>query len=475
MVFSSLTFFIFFLPITLIFYFILPKAAKNYWLLIVSLFFYAWGAHEFVLVMIISIFANYVFALLISVLKKQGVRKLVLVVAVIFNIVILFYNKYMNFATSILRDYLLPSIEVTEILLPIGISFFTFQAMSYVIDVYRGDVEVQKNPYYLGLYIAFFPQLIAGPIVRYHTIVDQIENRTITLKKFSKGVSRFMIGFSQKILLSNMLAIIADSAFSVSEENPSNLSVGFAWLGAVAYTLQIFFDFAGYSSMAIGLGKMFGFEFMENFDYPYISKTITEFWRRWHISLGQWFRDYVYIPLGGSRVDSKWKLVRNLFVVWTLTGIWHGAKFTFVVWGLGYFALLTFEKLLNIPQKALPKTVSVLYRVFTLLCIVFGWVVFRANGLHDALGYFYSMFGLSGNALWDNQALKYLNDYKIVLIIAILCCTPIFKKLKEYFTEKLKSEPLVCVTFDLVAFGLMLLSISSLVMGGHNPFIYFNF
>ncbi len=454
MVFSSLTFLFFFLPIVLLVNMLLPKQVRNYWLLFASLFFYAWGAHEFVLVMIVSIIMNYVFAGLIDWGK---LRKLWLVLAIAGNLGILFYNKYMNFFTQNIHDYFDDSVVVTDIILPIGISFFTFQAISYIVDVYRKETPVQKNPWYLGLYIAFFPQLIAGPIVRYHTIAAQIEERSITLDKFADGVMRFCCGFAMKVLLANNMGIIADAAFNLKEAP----SIGFAWLGAVAYTLQIFFDFGGYSAMAIGLGRMFGFDFPENFNYPYISKTVTEFWRRWHMSLGQWFRDYVYFPMGGSRVNSKYTLVRNLFVVWLFTGIWHGANWTFIVWGLGYFVLITFEKLMGIKG-------GVIYRIFTLLCVMFGWVIFRSADLTSALAYISAMFGLTGSALYDNSAIRYANDYKILLPITLICCTPVFTKIKEWL-------PPVRTVYALLALVLTVISVSSLVIGGHNPFIYFNF
>ncbi len=454
MVFSSLTFLFFFLPGTLAVNFLLPHAARNYWLLGASLFFYAWGAHKFVFVLIASIIMNYVFARLID---RGKFAKFWLILAIVGNLGILFYNKYMNFFTRNLRYLFGDSITVTKIILPIGISFFTFQALSYVIDVYRKETPVQKNPYYLGLYIAFFPQLIAGPIVRYHTIAEQIENRTVTLEKFSEGAYRLCCGLAMKVLIANNMAIIADAAFKPEQ----NLSIGFAWLGAIAYTLQIFFDFGGYSSMAIGLGKMFGFDFQENFNYPYISKTITEFWRRWHISLGGWFRDYVYFPMGGSRVDGKGKLIRNLFVVWLLTGIWHGANWTFIVWGLAYFVLLTFEKLKGIKGGNF-------YRIFTLLCVTLGWVIFRSADLSSATGYISAMFGLGSVGLYDNNFIRYANDYKILLVIALVFCTPLFEKLETKL-------PTVRIAYVLFALATLVISVSSLVMGGHNPFIYFNF
>ncbi len=474
MVFSSLTFLFFFLPIVLAVNYILPKNVRNYWLLLASLFFYAWGAHEFVIVMIVSIAMNYVLALLIDRSEKISVQRLFLVLAIVGNLGILFYNKYMNFFTKELSRLFGDSVAVTQIILPIGISFFTFQALSYVIDVYRGDTPVQKNPFYVGMYISFFPQLIAGPIVRYRTIADQIENRTVTLEKFADGVRRFCTGFAMKVIIANQMSIIADAAFGLSG-TPAELSVSFAWLGALAYSLQIFFDFAGYSAMAIGLGKMFGFEFLENFNFPYISKTITEFWRRWHMSLGQWFRDYVYFPLGGSRVDRKWKLVRNLFVVWLLTGIWHGANWTFIAWGLGYFVLLTIEKLTNLPKRNLHPIVQTIYRIFTLLCVMCGWVVFRSDGIRYAFHYLGSMLGRYGNVLVDNNAIRYANDYKVLLVIAVVCCTPALVKLRSWLGKKLHAEAAVNFVFDILLLGLLVISVSYLVMGGNNPFIYFNF
>lgn len=471
MVFSSLTFILFFLPISIIGYYLLPKSVKNFWLLLVSLFFYAWGAHEFIFVMLLSIVFNYVLALLIDVSQNTVVKKLLLTLSVIGNLSILFYNKYMNLTTELLNKYVSSSIEVTEILLPIGISFFTFQAMSYVIDVYRKDTPVQKNFFDLALYISFFPQLVAGPIVRYRTIADQINERRTTVKQFCDGTTRFMSGFVQKILLSNTMSVIADTAFNNTDTN----SVLFAWVGAIAYSLQILFDFSGYSSMAIGLGKMFGFEFMENFNYPYIATNVTDFWRRWHISLSQWFRDYVYFPLGGSRVNSKFKLFRNLFVVWLLTGIWHGANFTFVLWGLWYFVLLCFEKIIDIPHRKLPALIKILYRIFTLLCVVFGWVLFRATSVGAAIDYLKSMFGLVGNGLIDNNAIKYIADYGILFIIAFVFCTPLFTKLKEYLNQKFNIGRVVGLLYDIALVGCMLLAMSSLIMGVNNPFIYFNF
>ena len=348
MLFSSLEFLFFFLPICIGGYYLLPRRLKNAWLLAASLFFYAWGEPTFVAVMVASIVMNYLLALIIASSRlPQFWRRLALQGGIVMNLALIFVYKYANFATGVLRE-VFPSLQgaipQTSILLPIGISFFTFQALSYLVDVYRG-IPAQKNPVNLALYIALFPQLIAGPIVRYNTVAEQIVFRHESFDKFASGIGRFLIGFNKKMLLANFFAITADRFFAAK-----GLSVCGAWLGAVAYTFQIFFDFSGYSDMAIGLGRMFGFEFLENFNYPYISRSITEFWRRWHMSLGSWFRDYLYFPLGGSRVDKRSRLVFNLSVVWLATGVWHGANWTFILWGVLYGVLIIGEKLSGWPK-----------------------------------------------------------------------------------------------------------------------------
>ncbi len=474
MLFSSLEFLFAFLPIVLAVNFLLPAKARNYWLLAASLVFYAWGEPKFVLVMLGSIVFNYLMALLIARFDRHGLRRLFLIFTVIGNLSVLFLFKYLNFTTSnlvALFPWLSGSITVTKIVLPIGISFFTFQALSYVVDVYRG-VPVQKNIAYVGLYISLFPQLIAGPIVRYTTVAAEIEHRTVTFESFSKGVMRFLYGFNKKILLANILAKAADAAFASSE-----LSVGLSWVGIICYTLQIFFDFAGYSEMAIGLGQMLGFKFLENFDYPYIAKTVTEFWRRWHISLGSWFRDYVYFPLGGSRVKTKFRLVFNLAVVWLATGIWHGANWTFILWGALYGVIIIFEKLLELPKR-LPKRkiASIAYQVFTLLAVMIGWVLFRAESLSGAVVYLKTMFGINDAALWDAAATFNLREYILPLIAGILCSTPIFRLLRTKASQKsVAFYNLYELLSGLGQILLFLVSISYLVIDAHNPFIYFNF
>ena len=334
--------------------------------------------------------------------------------------------------------------------------------MSYVIDVYRKKGEAQKNPMNVALYISFFPQLIAGPIVRYETVADEINNRVETVDDFCEGVYRFILGLAKKVLLANNFAIAADAAFEQKE-----LSVSFAWLGIIAYTLQIYFDFSGYSEMAIGLGRMFGFHFLENFDYPYSASSVTEFWRRWHMSLGTWFRDYVYFPLGGSRVKSKARLVFNLLVVWTLTGIWHGANWTFLCWGLLYFVLLTFEKLTGLGKKK-----HAIGHIYTMLFVILGWVLFRADNLSGAFKYMGAMFGIGASSLYDSETLMYLSSYKVYFIFGILACFPILKKIKG----KIKIKPQIYNAVSAVCLmALFIISLSFMIKGSYNPFIYFNF
>ena len=472
MLFSSTTFIYFFLPIVILFYFVVfrkKRLLQNIFLLLASLIFYAWGEPYFVLIMIGSIIINWAFGIMVYKKREsKKVCKLLIALDVAFNLSVLFVFKYLTFTISTIDIVLGLNTQIPEIMLPIGISFFTFQAMSYVIDVYRQKGEVQTNILNVGLYISFFPQLIAGPIVRYETIADQIKNRKETLDDFLDGFARFVVGLSKKVLLANSFAVLADKAFD-SLKNGDSISVLFGWLGAIAYTMQIFFDFSGYSDMAIGLGRMFGFHFLENFDYPYTSKSITEFWRRWHISLGTWFRDYVYIPLGGSRV-SKARNILNLFIVWLLTGIWHGANFTFIVWGLMFFVLLTVEKMTGLHKKT-GKILDVFKWIYTFLFVVISWVFFRADSLGDALNYLKSMFGLSGNAVSDGFFTGYFVQNIILLVIGALLCTPLFRLLKQ----KTENSNVIGYFSVLGLIVLFVLSVSSLVSNSYNPFIYFNF
>lgn len=477
MVFSSTTFIFTFLTFVLAIYFLLKENYRNTFLLISSLFFYAWGEPKFVFIMALSIVMNYFMALIISFIGNDGGnyrKRIILVMAICFNIGLLFIFKYLNFFTFYLNK-LFPSLSVTSFALPIGISFFTFQGLSYVIDIYNNEEKVQKNIIDLGLYIAFFPQLIAGPIVRYQTIAAEIKDRKSDWGGFCQGVKRFILGVSKKIILANNIALVSDQAFSL---DVGEMTVVMGWIGMICYTLQIYFDFSAYSDMAIGLGRMFGFHFSENFNYPYISKSITEFWRRWHISLGSWFRDYVYISLGGSRVSAK-RHIFNLFVVWLLTGFWHGASWNFLIWGLLYFVLLVVEKYLVHPEK-MTKSASILWQFFTMFSIAFGWILFRANGVHDAFYYIGSMVGLSGNKFIDAQTIFYCREYGGLILVAVLFCVPVAEVVKRKISELNKSASawtnfILDRTEVMVYCILFLFSISYLVMGAHNPFIYFNF
>ncbi len=465
MVFSSTTFLFLFLPIVLIAYYnpvFKSLAFKNAVLIVSSIFFYAWGEPVYVLLMLGSILINWALGLAVEKNKGNAERKAALVLSVIVNIGMLFVFKYLTFTLENINSLMHTDIDTLNITLPIGISFFTFQAMSYVIDVYRGDGEVQKNPCNVALYISFFPQLIAGPIVRYQTIADQIKERHENFDEFTNGAYRFMMGFIKKVLIANNVAIVADGIF----DNEVS-SVSAAWLGALAYTLQILFDFSGYSEMAIGLGKMFGFEFLENFDYPYISKSVSEFWRRWHISLGTWFRDYVYFPLGGSRVKKKSRLVLNLFIVWTLTGIWHGANWTFVVWGLFYFVILTLEKLTGFSKK-----LGFFSHIYTLLLVIIGWVVFRAKDIASAVSYLGDMFGFGSLPLVDGTTKFYLSNYSFFLALGIVFCFPIIRTVKKKINT---DKPIYTLIYGIVLIVFFLISVTYTVKGTYNPFIYFNF
>lgn len=469
MIFSSSVFLFVFLPLVLIIYYALysQRLVQNIFLFLASLFFYAWGEPWFVLIMLLSILVNYVIGLNIDLHRNNKViSKILLIITVLYNLSIIFIYKYLAFTVTNINILFSLKFPIPNIVLPIGISFFTFQAISYVIDVYRGQGVVQKNPLNVGLYIALFPQLVAGPIVRYETIADQIEHRRENITDFSEGCIRFIIGLSKKVLLSNNFAIVADKAFNLPNDQ---LSTAFAWLGAISYSFQILFDFSGYSDMAIGLGKMFGFHFDENFNYPYISASISEFWRRWHISLGSWFRDYVYFPLGGSRVDTKLKLVRNLFIVWILTGVWHGANWTFIAWGFLYFVLITTEKLTRFERTS---GLRILKHIYTLFFVCIGWVLFRSIDLPGAFSYLGTMFG-AGGIYTDSLARFYFLDNIIFIILAIICSTPLFSYLKKRinYHELVISNILTPIFYILLLF----VSITYIVKGAYNPFIYFNF
>ena len=478
MVFSSLVFLFVFLPLTLILYFACPGVRwKNALLILVSLFFYAWGEPTFVLVMVFSVLVNYVMCRLIGeVPPEQDTtqqanlyakrRKILLVITLVFNLGLLGVYKYAGFAAENLYALLGIQREPPHFLLPLGISFFTFQALSYVIDAYRGKVPVQRNFAYLLLYISFFPQLVAGPIVRYETIQEQILHREHTLVRAGDGCRRFLLGLCKKVLLANQLAAFADTVFDLPHRNAASVT---AWLALLAYALQIYFDFSGYSDMAIGLAKIFGFDFEENFNYPYIAKSVSEFWRRWHISLGSWFRDYVYFPLGGSRVGRA-KEYRNLFVVWFLTGLWHGASWNFVFWGLYFAVFIALERLWL--GKILQKN-KLFAHIYLPLVALLGWVFFRANGLLDALSYFKLLVGLEGAGIVNAQTLTALRDQGLMLVFAAFASTRAPGVLFERLGEKHRAfaEILRAAVYT-AGFGLVVIE---LVNSTYNPFIYFRF
>nr|WP_330395432.1 MBOAT family O-acyltransferase [Clostridioides difficile] len=419
--------------------------------------------------MILSIIVNYIFGIKVSGSKN---KKMWVVLSVIYNISILAVFKYSNFFIDNINFLFNTDITIPEVKLPLGISFFTFQIMSYVIDVYRNDAKVQRKLSNLALYISLFPQLVAGPIVRYQTVADSIKYREHNWDKFTQGVNRFVVGLGKKVILANQLGIIADGVFNKSAGDLSRLEV---WLGIVCYTLQIFYDFSGYSDMAIGLGKMFGFEFLENFNYPYISQTVSEFWRRWHISLGTWFKDYVYFPLGGNRV-SKAKLYRNLFVVWFLTGMWHGASWTFIIWGLYYGILISVEKAFL--EKFLYKMPRIVRHIYLLLIVMIGWVFFRVDDLPAAIKFIGIMFGVGNYPVISNAFNVFIIEYWYVIVGAILLSTPIVKVVKSLLIKKNKNtlnSTLYQVTNAVFIVSCMFIVIVMLSSSTYNPFLYFRF
>lgn len=472
MVFSSSTFLIAFLPVTALLYYIIGVKLtkniklKNIILLISSLIFYAWGEPIYIVLMIISIVFNFFVGKDIDCSKKAGKTaqaKSSFIFAIIFNLAILGFFKYFGFLINNVNGLLHTHIQAPQLALPIGISFYTFQIMSYIIDLYRGETEVQEHIIPFALYISLFPQLIAGPIVKYKDIAYQLEHRKESLNKFSQGLTRFIAGLAKKLILANTLGAVYTS---VQASGAKNISAVSAWIGIICYTLQIYFDFSGYSDMAIGLGKIFGFEFNENFNYPYIASSVTDFWRRWHISLSTWFREYVYIPLGGNRKKTP-RVILNLLIVWLLTGLWHGAAWNFIIWGLYYGVLLIIEKyLLSGILKKIPAAVK---HIVTLLLVIIGWVFFSAPNMSEAVRYLGSMFG-AGTSFIDSQAKYLFGSNLIVLALGIFCATPIYKKIIDRF------NPVRVDKIKIVAYpALLILCIVFMVSETYNPFLYFRF
>ena len=471
MVFSSLSFLFLFLPALLAVYFLVPRRyreGRNAVLLLFSLGFYGCGGWRLLPLILVSIIMNYVFGLLAAPGRRR--RKTALAAAVACNLGLLFVFKYLGFVTANLHA-LIPAVPELTILLPIGISFYTFQAMSYVIDVYRGDAAVERSFLHVALYVVLFPQLVAGPIVRYSTVAEEIRCRREGADDMAEGLQRFLFGLAKKVLLANQMGLIADAAFS---QTAPRLSMGLAWLGVIGYTLQIYFDFSGYSDMAIGLGRVFGFHFLENFNYPYVSRSVTEFWRRWHISLSTWFRDYLYIPLGGNRV-SRGRQIRNLLIVWALTGFWHGAAWNFLFWGLYYALLLMGERYCW--GRGWERMPAALRHMGAMLLVMLGWLLFRASGTEQILLFLRAMVGAGEGGLWTNQVSYLLRQFWPELLAAPIACLPAAPWLRKKLSAK--DEGLGAELLRYGAPGLALLfgglSAMKLVEAGFNPFIYFQF
>jgi len=486
MLFSTMTFIYVFLPIVCTLYLLIRKELRNHLLLLASLIFYAWGEPKYLLVMLSTIGVNYIFALLIESTKdknsdlsgeqstsnkglKQHTPLICLIIALVINLSILGYFKYFNFLCENINLLFKANIDFIKVVMPIGISFYTFQAISYLVDVYRGDTRAQRNIYKLALFISLFPQLIAGPIVKYHDVNEQIDHRDIDLNDISYGIKRFIIGLSKKMLIANTFGEIADKVFN---QDATAVSPGIAWIGAIAYTLQIFFDFSGYSDMAIGLGRIFGFKFKENFNYPYISKTISEFWRRWHISLSTWFKEYLYIPLGGNR-KSPTRTYINLSIVFLATGIWHGAAWNFICWGIWNGLFIVIERFFGLNREKNYKWYqSFMLHVYCILAFIIGWVMFRAPDMNYALTYIGNMFGLVEHKEDLYKAVYYIDVIPaLTLIAAIVCSLPVFKNI----IEKTNKRPVILWFFNAWLYVLLILSTAVIASSTYNPFIYFRF
>lgn len=465
MLFSSITFLYCFLPCVLLMYFVAPDRMKNLVLLLSSLFFYGWGEPKFLVFMLVSVTQSYIAALLIERFFKTKIAKLAFVLSAVASLGLLAYCKYADFFIENFNVLTGLSVPLLKVALPVGISFYTFQILSYVIDVYRGDVPAQRNFIDLAMYIAMFPQLIAGPIVRYSDIAKSLKGRKTTVEDASMGMVRFSVGLAKKILLANSAALIVSEFKAFSEK-----TVLFYWLYAAAYMLHIYFDFSGYSDMAIGLGRIFGFRFSENFNYPYISASITEFWRRWHISLGGWFRDYLYIPLGGNRVKPI-RHIFNIVVVWAATGFWHGASWNFILWGLLYAVLLLFEKYILPPKFRF----AVPMHIYTLLFLVLGFVLFDSASVGEALQYFKAMFGLAGIPAANTASLYYFRSNLVLLLVAVIGATPLPKRIYEKIGETAVGGRILAVLTPSAAVASVAVCTAYLIDGSFNPFVYFRF
>ncbi|MBE5960738.1 MAG: MBOAT family protein [Lachnospiraceae bacterium] len=472
MVFSSLLFLFRYLPLVLVIYFIVPRKLRNTVLFIASLIFYAWGEPVYVVIMLFSTLVDYTHGMLVHHFKERGdLKKARMIVgsSMIINLALLGFFKYSDFIIGNINAITKSNIPLLNLALPIGISFYTFQTMSYTVDIYRGEAKVQKNIISFGAYVALFPQLIAGPIVQYKTIAEQLQERRESKDQFAYGVMRFMTGLGKKVLLANNIGLLWDTIQGMSS---SNMTVLLSWMGITAFAFQIYFDFSGYSDMAIGLGNMFGFTFLENFNYPYMSKSITEFWRRWHISLGSWFRDYVYIPLGGNRAGLG-KQIRNIAIVWLLTGIWHGASWNFVMWGVYFGVLLVIEKFVLLKYlKKLPVIVSHIYTIFL---VWIGWVIFAFDDLSRGIDYLKTMFFVNGNAFASTETIYILLNYAVLFVILILASTDYPNRLAARFARKREESAVLSIAKAVFIIVIFVLAVAYLVDASYNPFLYFRF
>lgn len=473
MVFSSLLFLFRFLPAILLAYYVVPRRFRNFVLFLFSLGFYAWGEPVYIILMLVSILISYTGGILVERFKqaeKEKAAKLIMIVSCTLSLSLLIFFKYAGFAVETVNSLTGAGVSALQIALPIGISFYTFQTLSYIIDVYRGEAAVQKNLISFGAYVTMFPQLIAGPIVQYKTIDTQLRSRRETAEQFAEGVHRFMVGLGKKVLIANNAGALWDT---IQALDCSGIPVLTAWIGLAAYTFQIYFDFSGYSDMAIGLGHMFGFRFLENFNYPYISKSITEFWHRWHISLGTWFREYVYIPLGGNRV-SRWRHIRNILVVWLLTGIWHGADWNFLIWGIYYGLLLLAEKFVF--GKYLKKLPSLFQHIYCMFFVMLGWHLFVFDNIGQGIGFLKSLFGCYDQGLLNRETVYLLYNNIVLLVLCILGSTRFPKNIGKWFSDKLSNKEILLVTVKNTFYiGVFLLSVAWLVDATFNPFLYFRF
>ena len=473
MIFSSLLFLFRFLPAVLVLYYLAPRPLRNLVLLLCSLVFYAWGEPVYIILMIVSILVSYTGGILVDRFKTQGKRRAAraaLLGSSVVSLSLLGFFKYADFVIGTVNSLTGAGIDLLKIALPIGISFYTFQTMSYTIDVYRGEAKVQKNLISFGAYVTMFPQLIAGPIVQYKTIDRQLRTRKETAGQFAYGIHRFMIGLGKKVLLANNAGVLWDT---ISSMEHTQIPVVMSWMGLAAYTFQLYFDFSAYSDMAIGLGHMFGFRFLENFNYPYISKSITEFWRRWHISLSTWFRDYVYIPLGGNRV-GVWKHIRNILVVWMLTGIWHGASWNFVLWGLDYGILLLIEKF--VLGKYLKKLPGVFQHIYCMFFVMLGWNLFVFDDMSAGISFARALFGTYGAGFCSRETLYLLYNNAVLLVLLILGSTQLPARAGNWICAKLRGkETLLTIVKNVFYVAIFLLSVAWLVDASYNPFLYFRF